>query len=100
MLAGIKEAIKRMYCSLFGHKLLDESVMAYSIDTGYMYAKIRTYRLSKCTRCGKINCQKIDSYDKFGWYSQYLAEEEEKALRKRGILSVAEAYQKIEEEDC
>lgn len=44
-------------------------------------------------------CKKIDSYDKFGWYSQYLADEEEKSLRKRGIVSIAEAYQKVEKKD-
>ena len=99
MFAGIKNAIKRMYCSLFGHKMLDRSIIAYSIDAGYMYATISTYKVSKCTRCGRIFREKIDSYDKFGWYSQYLADEEERILRKRGIVSIAEAYQEIEKED-
>lgn len=98
MFAGIKEAINSIHCFLFGHKLLNRSVMAYSIGSEYMYAVIRIHRISKCARCGEIICEEIDSYDKLGWYSSYLAEEEEKALRKRGILSIAEAYQKIEKE--
>ena len=99
MLARIKDVIIRMCCYFFGHKLLDRSVIAYSIDVGYMYATISTYKVSKCTRCGRIFRKKIDSYDKFGWYSQYLADEEEKILRKRGIISIAEAYQEIEKEE-
>ena len=99
MLARIKDIIIRMCCYFFGHKLLDRSIIAYSIDVGYMYATISTYKVSKCTRCGRTFCKKIDSYDRFGWYSQYLADEEEKILRKRGIVSIAEAYQKIEKKD-
>ena len=99
MLAKIKDIIIRMRCYFFGHKLLDRSIIAYSIDVGYMYATISTYKVSKCTRCGRILCEKIDSYDKFGWYSQYLADEEERTLRKRGIVSIAEAYQKVEKKD-
>lgn len=99
MLAKIKDIIIRMRCYFFGHKLLDRSIIAYSIDVGYMYATISTYKVSKCTRCGRIFREKIDSYDKFGWYSQYLADEEEKILRKRGIVSIAEAYQKVEKKD-
>ena len=99
MLAKIKDIIIRMCCCFFGHKTLDRSIIAYSIDVGCMYATISTYKVSKCTRCGRIFREKIDSYDKYGWYSQYLAEEEEKTLRKRGIISIAEAYQEIEKED-
>ena len=64
-----------------------------------MYAKIRIYRISKCTRCKEIVYEETNSYNKFGWYSQYLADQEEQDLRKRGILSIAEAYQIIEKED-
>ena len=99
MLVKIKDIIIRMYCHFFVHKLLDRSIIAYSIDTGYMYTTIKIYKVLRCTRCGKTFCEKIDSYDKFDWYSQYLADEEERTLRKRGIVSIAEAYQKIEEED-
>ena len=99
MLAKIKDTIIRMCCYFFGHKMLDRSIIAYSIDAKYMYATISIYKVSKCRRCGKIFCKKIDSYDKFGWYSQYLADEEEKILRKRGIVSIAEAYQKVEKKD-
>ena len=99
MLIRIKDTIIRMRCYFFGHKKLDRLIIAYSIDAGYMYATISIYKVSKCTRCGKIFHKKIDSYDKFGWYSQYLADEEEKILRKRGIVSIAEAYQKIEKEN-
>ena len=99
MLARIKNTIIRMCCYFFGHKMLDRSIIAYSIDAGYMYATISIYKVSKCRRCGKTFCKKIDSYDKFGWYSQYLADEEEKILRKRGIVSIAEAYQKVEKKD-
>ena len=94
----IKDAINRMHCLLFDHKLSSKSIMAYSIDAKYMYAAIRIYKFSKCTRCGEIFCEKIDSYEKFGWYSQYLADEEEETLRKRGVISVAKAYQKLEKE--
>ena len=97
---GMKNAIiNGMLCFFFGHKLLNESIIAYSIDVGFMRATIRTYKVSKCVRCGEIICDEIDSYDKFSWYSQYIAEEEEKTLRKRGIISIAEAYQEIEKED-
>ena len=99
MLARIKNTIIRMCCCFLGHKLLDRSIIAYSIDVGYIYATISTYKVSKCTRCGRIFREKIDLYDKYGWYSQYLADEEEKTLRKRGIISIAEAYQEIEQED-
>ena len=99
MLIKIKDTINKMYCYFFGHKLLDKSIIAYSIDTKYMYTIINTYKVSKCVRCGKTFCERIDSYDKFGWYSQYLADEEEKILRKRGIVSIAEAYQKVEKKD-
>lgn len=99
MLAKIKDTIIRMCCYFFGHKTLDRSIIAYSIDVGYMYATISTYKVSKCTRCGRIFREKIDSYNKFGWYSQDLADEEERILRKRGIISIAEAYQKVEKED-
>ena len=99
MLARIKDIIIRMCCCFLGHKLLDKSIITYSIYVGYMYATISTYKVSKCTRCGRIFREKIDSYNKFGWYSQDLADEEERILRKRGIISIAEAYQKIEKED-
>ena len=99
MLIRIKNTIIRMRCYFFGHKKLDRLIIAQSIDAGYMYATIRIYKVSKCRRCGKTFCKKIDSYDKFGWYSQYLADEEERILRKRGIVSIAEAYQKIEKEN-
>lgn len=99
MLTKIKDTINKMYCYFFGHKLLDKSIIAYSIDAKYIYATISIYKVSKCRRCGKTFCIKIDSYDKFGWYSQYLADEEEKILRKRGIVSIAEAYQKAEKKD-
>lgn len=99
MLTRIKDVIIRMYCYFFGHKMLDSSIIAYSIDTEYMYATISTYKVSKCTKCGRIFREKIDSYNKFGWYSQDLADEEERILRKRGIISIAEAYQKVEKED-
>ena len=99
MLARIKNTIIRMCCHFFGHKMLDRSIIAYSIDVGYMFATIKTYKVLKSTRCGKIFHKKIDSYDKFGWYSQCLADEEERILRERGIVSIAEAYQKIEKED-
>ena len=88
-----------MRCYFFGHKKLDRLIIAYSINVGFMYATISIYKVSKCRRCGKTFCKKIDSYDKFGWYSQYLADEEERILRKRGIVSIAEAYQKIEKEN-
>ena len=97
MLVEIKDIIIRMYCYFFGHKL-DRLILAYSIDTGYMCTTIKIYKVLRCTRCRKTFCVKIDSYDKFSWYSQYLADEEERALRKRGIVSIAEAYKKIEEE--
>jgi len=64
-----------------------------------MYVTISTYKVSKCARCGRIFRERIDSYDKYGWYSQYFADEEELTLRKRGIISIAEAYQEIEKED-
>ena len=99
MLARIKDIIIRMCCYFFGHKKLDRSIIAYSINVGYMFARISIYKVSKCRRCGKTFCKKIDSYDKFGWYSQCLADEEERILRERGIVSIAEAYQKIEKED-
>ena len=99
MLVKIKDIIIRMYCHFFGHKLLDKSIIAYSIDTGYMCTTIKTYKILKCTRCGRIFHERIDSYDKLSWYPQYLADEEERTLRKRGVVSIAEAYQKIEEED-
>ena len=99
MLTKIKDTINKMYCFFFDHELLDKSIIAYSIDTKYMYTIISTYKVSKCRRCGKTFCERIDSYDKFGWYSQYLANEEEKILRKRGIVSIAEAYQEIEKEN-
>ena len=99
MLARIKNTIIRMYCHFFGHKLLDKSIIAYSIDVEHMFATIKTYKVLKCTRCGKIFRKKIDSYNKLGWHSQYLADEEERILRERGIVSIAEAYQKIEKED-
>lgn len=99
MLARIKDIIIRMCCYFFGHKMLDRSIIAYSIDNDFMYATISTYKVSKCTRCGRIFREKIDSYDKYGWYSQYLADEEEEILRKRGIVSIAEAYQKVEKKD-
>ena len=99
MLIRIKNAIIRMRCYFFGHKKLGRLIIAYSIDAGYMYATISIYKVSKCRRCGKTFCKKIDSYDKFGWYSQYLADEEERILRKRGIISIAEAYQKVEKKD-
>ena len=99
MLARIKDIIIRMCCCFIDHKLLDKSIIAYSIDTECMYVTISTYKVSKCTRCGRILREKIDSYNKFGWYSQDLADEEERILRKRGIISIAEAYQKIEKED-
>ena len=98
MFAEIKNAINSIHCFLFGHKLSNRSIMAYSIDNKYMYAVIRIYKVSKCARCGEIICEEVDLYDKFGWYSPYLAKEEEKALRRRGVLSIAEAYQKIEKE--
>lgn len=99
MFAGIKSTINSIHCFLFGHKLSNRSIMAYSIDSRYMYTVIRICKVSKCARCGEIVCEKIDSHDKFGWYSSYLAEEEEKDLRKRGVLSIAEAYQKIEDKE-
>lgn len=99
MLARIKNTIIRMCCYFFGHKMLDRSIIAYSIDAGYIYATISTYKVSKCTRCGRIFRERIDSYDKYSYYSQYLADEEEKILRKRGIISIAEAYQKVEKEE-
>lgn len=94
-----KDAINSIHCFLFGHEISNRSIIAYSIDSKYMYTLIRAYKVSKCMKCGEIVCEEIDSYDKFGWYSTYLAEEEEKILRKRGVLSIAEAYQKIEKED-
>lgn len=99
MLARIKNTIIKMCCYFFGHKLLDKSIIAYSINDECMYVTISTHKVSKCARCGRIFCERIDSYDKYGWYSQYIAEEEEKTLRKRGIISIAEAYQEIEKED-
>ena len=99
MLIKIKDTINKMYCFFFDHELLDKLIIAYSIDAKYMYATISIYKVSKCRRCGKTFCKKIDSYDKFGWYSQYLADEEERILRKRGIVSIAEAYQKVEKKD-
>lgn len=99
MLARIKNTIIKMCCYFFGHKLLDKSIIAYSINDECMYVTISIYKVSKCTRCGRIFREKIDLYDKYGWYSQYIAEEEEKTLRKRGIISIAEAYQEIEKED-
>ena len=54
MLIRIKNTIIRMRCYFFGHKKLDRLIIAYSIDAGYMYATIRIYKVSKCTRCGKI----------------------------------------------
>ena len=99
MLVKIKDIIIIMYCYFFGHKLLDKSIIAYSISDECIYVTISIYKVSKCTRCGRVFREKIDLYDKYGYYSQYIAEGEEKTLRKRGIVSIAEAYQKIEEED-
>ena len=48
-----------------------------------------------CTRCKEIVCDRIDQYDKFGWTVPYLAKIEEKKLRKNGLVSLAEAYQKL-----
>ena len=99
MLAIIKDFIIKMCCYFFGHKLLGRPIIAYSIDIECMYVTISTYKVSKCARCGRIFRERIDSYDKYGWYSQYFADEEELTLRKRGIISITEAYQEIEKED-
>lgn len=47
MLIKIKDTINKMYCHFFGHKLLNKSIIAYSIDAGYMYATISIYIKSR-----------------------------------------------------
>ena len=64
-----------------------------------MFAVINIYRLYVCTRSKEIVRKRIDQYDKFGWTVPYLAKIEEKKLRKNGLVSLAEAYQKLEKEE-
>ena len=54
MLARIKDIIIRMCCYFFGDKMLDKSIIAYNIDDKCMYVTISIYKVSKCTRCGRI----------------------------------------------
>ncbi len=88
-----------LICPLFEHKL-SPSIMAYSISTRYMEANIKIYKISKCIRCEDIVCIKVDDYDMFGSCPQCVADEEEKKLRERGVVSIVEAYKKIEEGEC
>ena len=97
MFKSIKDYINSLYCVFGGHKSSCNSIIAYNIDTDYMRAKIKTYRITVCKRCHKIVCYEIDNYNKYGWYNSYLAEIEEKKLRKQGLVTISEAYKEIEE---
>ena len=96
MFDAIADLFRRMVCAFFlSHKREGDFILAYSIDEKYMYAIINIYRLYVCTRCKEIVRDRIDQYDKFGWTVPYLAKIEEKKLRKNGLISLAEAYQKL-----
>ena len=100
MFDAIADYFRHIVCEFFlPHKSKGDFVFAYSIDEKYMYAIINIYRLYMCARCKEIVCDRIDQYDKFGWAVPYLAKIEEKKLRKNGLVSLAEAYQKLEKEE-
>lgn len=99
MIDAIADTFRHIVCEFLPHKSKGDFIFAYSIDEKYMYAIINIYRLYVCIRCKEIVCDRIDQYDKFGWTVSYLAKIEEKKLRKNGLVSLAEAYQKLEKEE-
>ena len=99
MIDAIADTFRHIVCAFLPHKSKGDFIFAYSIDEKYMYAIINIYRLYVYTRCKEIVCDRIDQYERFGWTVSYLAKIEEKKLRKNGLVSLAEAYQKLEKEE-
>lgn len=85
-------------CHYFGHKA-DKHILAYSIESHYMFYEVKIYDIARCSRCGEIyHNDLIDQYERYAWYTQSAAEQEEKKLREQHIVQVSEAYTLLKEE--
>ncbi len=85
-------------CHYFGHKA-DKHILAYSIESHHMFYEVKIYDIARCSRCGEIyHNDLIDQYERYAWYTQSAAEQEEKKLREQHIVQVSEAYTLLKEE--
>ena len=81
-------------CAFFGHKVdKHKHMLAYSIESYPMSYEVSIYDIAKCSRCGNVYKKSlIETYRRYGWYTQPAIEREEKRLQEH-IVSVLEAYE-------
>ena len=84
-------------CNIFGHSQSQKGkhIPGYTISFTLRSVIVRVCDVCRCKRCGEIIVSTIEYSEKYCASPARVSEKEEEALRKKGIVPLADAYRMI-----